>query len=190
MRRSSTERGGQGVVLMFVIFTIMLALIYALSQGQAGSEALTGTLRAAGLRAILCAGRSALNEADHKLRNPLEGAPEPLDVTLKGGTAPAIEPLATRALYEREIQRGELVIDAVEVRRVTPARGETSTEPWLLDLVVRVQFRLGGVKLARTLRRRFVGHAEFVTMELPATNEIVHATLVLNDHPAFEVVEE
>ena len=65
-----SDRRGLGAIFAFVLWVLAIALIYALSQSQAQSGALTGVARVAAMRAVVFAGESALEEASHVIRNP------------------------------------------------------------------------------------------------------------------------
>jgi hypothetical protein len=179
-----------GAIVAFVIWVISLVLIYALAQSQAQGDALTGVVRAAGLRTLQWAGRSALNEVGYKVRLPREGDPRIMPTIQRGGTPAAIEAVATRELYAAAIARGEIVIGPVETRLVTPVRDMKSKEPWFIDQTVSVQYRMGRVKLERKLRRRLVAYNHPMTVTLGPGAGVIGATLVLENRSLFEVMEQ
>lgn len=178
-----------GAILAFVIWMIAIAVIYALSQSEAQSGALTGVIRVAGLRSIQWAARSALNEAGVKLRSPGKGS-DPL-AAIRSGAAPSpMEPDATRALYEKEVARGELTIGRVTCELVGAAKKTDSEETQQIDLSVRVDYRLAGVKLSRQVRRRHTGRVYLVVMSSgPHAGETVEGAFSLDDGHLFEVME-
>jgi stage V sporulation protein SpoVS len=190
MRRcSSAERGGAAVVL-FVAWVIALALVYALSQSQAQSGALTGVIRAAGLRSIQWAGRSALNEAAYQLRFPSRAVAAPAAALASGRDPGAIEPAATRQLHAPMISRGELAIGPVQSRIVSRPSSPVSSDPWQVELSVRVEYRLAGVKLSRQVRRRHAGHQFLVRVEMgPRAGQQIPANVSIDGEPMFEVME-
>lgn len=178
-----------GAVFAFVAWMIAIAVIYALSQSEAQSGALTGVVRVAGLRSIQWAARSALNEAGVQVREPAKGT-RPLEPLRTGGGVSPLEPAATRALYEKEVARGELTIGRVACETVGPPKKSDSEETWLIDMTVRVDYRLGGVKLTRQLRRRHTGRAHFITMTMgPRAGQIIGGALTLDEGFLFEVME-
>ena len=86
MPRWSPDRAGMGAIVAFVIWAITLVLVYALTQSQAQGDALNGVVRATGLRTVQWAGRSALNEADYKVRRPRSSGPGIMSTIQSGGT--------------------------------------------------------------------------------------------------------
>lgn len=194
MRRSC--RRGVGAVLGFVIFVISIVLIYALSQGQAQSDALTGVVRAAGLRSLQWAGRSALNEVEYKVRRSYASGIDPMETIRKGGTPAPIEPKFTLDMYKEQIQRGELGIGSVEMKLVTPKRADDSKEPWYIDMSVNVVYRMARTRLERRLRRRLVAYNQPMIVTLgpgagsDPTKGVFDATLVLEPRTLLEVMEQ
>lgn len=196
MRRWCRDRAGVGAIIAFVIWVISIVLIYALSQSQAQGDALTGVLRAAGLRSLQWAGRSALTEVEYKLRHADESAPDPLEAIRTGGTPPPVEPVATLEMYREEVRRGELAIGSVELARVTPVRANDSKEPWYVDLTVKVVYRMGRTRLERKVRRRLVAYCQPMIVSLgpgagsDPTKGVFDATLVLEPRALLEVMEQ
>ena len=196
MPRWCRDRAGQGAVVAFVIWVIAMVFIYALSQGQASSDALNGVVRAAGLRTLQWAGRSALNEVDYRMRRPNLG----VDVmgTIQGGGTPSpVEATATADLYKDELASGVLTVGAVEIKLVTPVRDKKSKEPWFIDLAVPVTYRLGRNTLQRRLRRRLVAYNQPMTVILgpgadpsDPTKGVFDATLCLEQNSLLEVMEQ
>lgn len=194
MRRSS--RSGMGAVVAFVIWVISLVLIYALSQSQAQGDALTGVIRASGLRSLQWAGRSALNEVDYKVRRPhLPGSTNAMRTIQSGGTPAPTDAVVTNELYADRIASGELSISPVELKLVTPPRAKDSKEPWFIDMSVKVTYRMGRTQLERKLRRRLVAYNQPMIVTLgpgagaDPTKGVFDATLVLQPGPMLEVME-
>lgn len=185
-----------GAIVAFVIWVISLVLVYALSQSQAQGDALNGVIRAAGLRSLQWAGRSALNEVDFKVRRPhLSGGPGAMRAIQQGGTPAPTDAVVTQGLYADRIASGELTISPVELRLVTPVRAKDSKEPWFIDMSVQVTFRMGRTKLERKLRRRLVAYNQPMIVTLgpgagpDPTKGVFDATLVLQPAPLLEVME-
>lgn len=196
MPRWCRDRAGMGAVVGFVIFVIAIVLVYALSQSQAQGDALTGVIRATGMRSLQWAGRSALNEVDYRVRRPRTGVPGVMKAIQQGGTPAPVDPVVTREMYQEAIQRGELTIGPVQLKLVTPPRDIKSKEPWYIDMSVTVGYQLGRAKLERRLRRRLVAFNHPMTVTLgPGAGEdptqgIFDATLVLEPNGLFEVMEQ
>jgi hypothetical protein len=190
MRASWSSRRGLGAIVAFVIWVIAITLIYAMSQSQAQSGALSGVIRAAGLRVMQWAGRSALNEVAFKVRRPASGDPAVMRA-FQSGTAPSpMDPVGTRELYRPMVDRGELVIHPVDSRLVSRPAEPLSTGPWQFDFSVKVEYKLAGVKLTRQLRRRHLGRQYFTHILLgPRKGEKVPTAVSMEPDFLFEVLE-
>lgn len=171
---------------MFVIWVVAMAFIYAFSQSQAQSGALTGVVRVAGLRLLQWAARSALNETAFKLS--LAAGESQMQLLRQGQTPPPEEPVGTKEIYAESLARGELTISPVEVKLVGAPKPPESRDTWFFDASVKVEYRLGGSKLSKTVRRRLTGRQFQVKVTLgPATT--LPPTLVLDPGLLFEVME-
>jgi hypothetical protein len=181
-----------GAIVLFVIWVIAIALVYALSQSQAQSGALSGVVRVAGLRSVQWAARSALNEAAFKLALPPQGgAPDRMQQLRTGGTPPPLDPAATREAYANAVSRGEITIGDVSVRLAGAPPSATSTAPVPIDLSVRVEYKVAGAKLARTVRRRHLARQFFVKMTLgPREGQTILTAFSMQPGFAFEVMEQ
>lgn len=177
-----------GAVVAFILWIIAIAFIYALSQSQAQSSALTGVVRVAGLRLLQWAARSSLNETHFVLTLPPKDGVDRMRMLQQGQVPPPVEPAGTRDIYAEHIARGELTISPVEVKLFGPKHPETSREVWFFDASVKVEYRLGSSKLARTLRRRFTGRQFMITFTLGPVDPVPPA-LVLDPGFLFEVME-
>lgn len=186
----SADRRGQGVVVIFVVWVIAIALVYALSQSQAQGDALNGAVRVIGLRSVQWAARSALNEVAFRIQRPVPGAPDVMDVLHGGGTPSPLDPVVTREIYAPAIARGEIAVAEVEVKLVGGTHPPDSDDPWFFDMSVRVEYRAGRAKLGRTLRRRCIGHQRHVRLTLgPGAPRIISTALVMDEGYLFEVLE-
>lgn len=186
----TASRRGQGAVVIFVIWVIAIALVYALSQSQAQGDALSIAVRVIGLRSIHWAGRSALNEVAFRISRKPESGQDALEVIHQGGTPSPLEPALTREVYAPAISRGEIAISEVEVKLIGGTHPQDSTDPWYFDMSVSVEYRAGRARLSRTLRRRYVARQFPVRLTLgPGAPKILSTGLTIQDGYLFEVME-
>jgi hypothetical protein len=196
MRRWSRKRAGMGAIIAFVIWVVSIVLIYALSQSQAQGDALMGVVRAAGLRSLQWAGRSALNEIEYKLRRPETTGVDPMETIRSGGTPSPTEPTFTLKMYQDQIKSGVIAIGSVDLKLVTPKRAADSKDPWYIDMTVKVVYRMGRTRLERRVRRRLVAYCQPMSVTLgpgageDATKGVFDATLVLEPRSLLEVMEQ
>lgn len=191
MRASSisTDRAGIGAMVAFVLWVVTIALIYALMQGQAQSGALTGVVRVNGLRTVVLAGQSALAETSYVLRHPPDGGSNVLK-GIEGGSASgqAHDPAATRLLYEDDVNAGRLTIEPIKYE--VALKAPKPSDPWHIDLTVRVTNVFAGTKITRQLRRRVMGFVhEVKEIEGPKKGTVIFAALSIRGDPLFEVIE-
>jgi hypothetical protein len=181
-----------------VIWIVAIALIYALTQGQAQSGALVAVVRLSALRTVVTAGQSALVEATHRLRHPAGGASPVVDAILKGTqTGQAHDPQASRDAYQALKLGGSLTIGPVmyrvAVRPDDSGAAGAAADSWQIDLTVRVELaphatRVG--RVSRQLRRRMTGRTLRVGGSMGrAEGADVHRSLYLHPDPVLEVVE-
>lgn len=173
-------------MVFFVLWVIALAFIYAFSQSQTQSQALTGVARVAGLRMVEWAARSALNETQYKLALP--GGSDAMHALQQGQPPPPLEPAGTREIYAEQIARGELTVSPVEVKNFGGTRAADSREVWYFDASVKVEYRLGSSRLAKTVRRRLTGR-QFMFRVTLGPDEKIPPVLALDPGLLFEVME-
>lgn len=185
---NSHDRRGMGAVVAFVLWIIALSFIYALSQSQAQSTALTGVVRVAGLRLVEWAARSSLNEVAFKLTLPPQSGVDTMRQLQLGQTPPPVAPAGTREIYAEHIARGELSISPVEVKLFGGTKPPDSREVWFFDASVKVEYQLGSSKLVKTLRRRLTGR-QFMFRVTLGPDENIPPVLALDPGFLFEVME-
>lgn len=187
-------RRGVGTVVALVIWVMALALVYALSQSQAQSGALGGVMRVTALRTVMTAGQSALVEATHRLRHPQGGTSPLLQALLEGeSSGQAHDPQASRDAYQELKLGGTLTIDFVTYQVAARPPDDSSTDPYQIDLSVKVQFtshaRRGG-GITRQLKRRLTGRIVRVGSSMGRSEgKDVHRALYLHPDPIAEMVE-
>lgn len=199
---SNSNRRGVGAMFAFVLWIMAIAIVYALMQSQAQSGALQGVARVSGMRAAIFAGQSAIEEASYVIRHPSGDSSTVLDAMNGGGSSgTAHEPEVTRAVYQKLKSEGsapgDLTLSSVTYRMVgkcpPPADQPASSVQkiaYLIDLAVKVEFKNGAVKLARTVRRRFVGYEVQVTETLgPKAGQVVARSLMLKPGYVLEVID-
>jgi hypothetical protein len=191
-----------GAMFAFVVWIVAIAIIYAFIQSQAQSGAMQGVARVSGMRVAIFAGQSALEEACYVIRHPAGASSSVLDAMNGGGSAgTAHEPDVTRAVYAKLRSEGtapgDLTLSAVSYKMVgkcppPPDQPASSAQKaaYLIDLAVKVDFQNGGVKLARTVRRRYVGYEVTVTEAMgPKAGQVIARSLMLRPGYVLEVIE-
>ena len=191
-----------GALFAFVLWVLAIALIYALVQSQAQSGALAGVARVSALRAVVFAGESAVEEASYVIRNPSGESSGVLDAMQGGGTrGNAPEPETTRALFKHlkdenqlggDITIGPVTYELVRKGQLPAGTPENSgiKPPWLVDLAVKVDYVAGPIKLARTVRRRYVAYEVKVVETMgPKAGTVVARSLFMRPEVLLEVVE-
>lgn len=190
MTASWIDRRGQGAVVIFVIWVIAIALVYAFSQSQAQGDALSGAVRVIGLRSVHWAARSALNEVTFRISHKPASGQDALEVIHQGGTPNPLDPALTREIYAPAIGRGELAISEVDVKLIGGTHPPDSKDPWYFDMSVSVEYRAGRARLSRTVRRRYVAHQFPVRLTLgPGAPKILSTGLTIQEGYLFEVME-
>lgn len=198
-----------GIIVALVLWVVTMALIYALIQSQAGSGALTGVVRTTAMRSVLFAGRSALTEASYVVRHPPRGSRDPLERLVSGSTsADPFEPVGTLQLYRELIARGQLEVGHVECNLASRPASEFSTEPWMIDLSVRISAKVAGSTVTRRVVRRHLGRLHTIRATVgssarrpppgpgprptpgpPARESVLATWLVMQPEPLLEVTE-
>lgn len=196
MRASWTcNRRGLGALVALVMWVLALALVWALVQSQATSNALTGAVRVSALTTLTLAAESALDEASIALRHPPDSGSPALAAMLAGRDAgEAQDPRATRELFADDVAAGTLDVGRVEYRVIH--RGAPSAGPgkragtWLIDLAVRVRFRAGGVAMTRRVRRRHAARlCEVRALSGRQQDKVVYSALAVQAPSLMQVIE-
>lgn len=191
---TASSRRGLGTVAALVIWIVALALVYALTQSQAQSGALSSVMRVTALRTVLTAGQSALVEATHRIRHPPNGTSPLLAALLRGERAgQAHDPQAARDAFQELKLGGKLTIGAVTYEVAAAPTSLDSTDPWLIDLIAEVRYTSHASRAAtisRRLRRRLTGRVIRIASSLGrSAGTDVLRSLYIHPDPILEVIE-
>lgn len=184
------SRRGVGALVAIVAWIVAMALIWALMQGQATSGALTGVIRVSALTTLTLAGESALDETSIALRHPASARSTVLEAIRTGSdSGEAHDPAATRDLFATDVAAGALKLEAVRYT-VVHRGGDRLSDPWLVDLSVRVTFARGSSTMSRLVSRRLTGHLCHVRkVTLKGESRPIYSSFWLDPRPVVQVVE-